>query len=147
MPFDDDDKQPRKKIGLNDSKLPASNVKTSTIKENYERKKYFDQKIEDFVERKESLDSQIGELALAYKKILLDSTLEKNKNQLDASLEKDVLSKLILVANAMNEDESMPEGMGSMALCTIMLKCMIHQRNKINELSYQLSTLAKNDKI
>lgn len=86
---------------------------------------------------------QGAELAMAFRKLLDDKKLSNNKTDTDFSIEKEILGKLVDLGISINIDENEQEGMGSIALITLLLKCILLQRDKINELEFNLFSFKK----
>lgn len=140
MPFDDNDneevKAPSRRIGLKRTNTqPKTN--TAEVKENFERQadQQFD-KIEDYKQ-------QMWDLSVKYKSFIESNVLPENKGPIAVNLEKEVLEKLIQLAIDMNEDATQPEGVGSTALCMLLMKCMLLQRDGINKLLYKIDQLER----
>ncbi len=142
MPFDDNDNgdvipTPVRKIGVRkeNSTIPGEN--NSKIKENFENKaneKY--SKIEEYKQ-------QVWDLSIKYKSFIENKTLPENRGPIASNLEKEVLDKLVQLATEMNEDETQLQSVGSTALCMLLMKCMLIQRDVINTLSFKLEQLDK----
>lgn len=130
---------PRKKIGIKQNGLPTSSVNSN--KAEVEQAKSFDnlanQKYEDIEEYK----SEMMRLAVELKKMIHDQVLPENKGPLKENLEKEVLDRLTKLSAKMNEDETQPESAGSNAMCLLLLKCLLWQRDSINKISHDLNKL------
>jgi hypothetical protein len=139
MSFDDDEvKGPTRKIGLKKAN-PASppNSNTPEVKANFEKKAEATfSKIEDY-------KSQIWDLSVKYKSFIESKVLPDNKGPIVSNLEKEVLEKLMILASDMNEDETQQQGIGSNALCMLLMKCMLLQRDNINILTFKVDQLNK----
>lgn len=142
MPFDDDSddsediKVPARRIGIKKKNVqPQSN--TAEVKANFEQQadKQFS-KIEDYKQ-------QMWDLSVKYKSFIESKVLPENKGPIAANLEKEVLDKLVHLAIEMNEDETQPEGVGSTALCMLLMKCMLLQRDAISSLQFKIDQLEK----
>jgi hypothetical protein len=81
------------------------------------------------------------DLSKSYLKLLDDKTLVANKSPLVLDIEKETMANLGQLAIDMNTDENEIEGIGSVGLCTLLLRCLFLQRDKINSLDYKISTL------
>jgi len=82
-----------------------------------------------------------ADLGARYLNALNDKTLQENKSPIQKDIEKETLSNLISIGIEINTDESENEGMGSIALITLLLNCLLKQRDKINGLSFRLNKL------
>jgi hypothetical protein len=120
--------------------LKINNV-NSSIKAPEDTKNKFetiaDAKFEDIQEYKKELWS----LSQTYKSFIKDTILEENKSPIVKELEKDTANKLMALATKINNDETQEEAMGSTALCMLLMKCLLIQRDQLNNLSYKLSKL------
>src|SRR5258708_6451228 len=122
MPFDDDNSveapPPVRKVGVKAMNNKSQHTSLSEIKENFEKQadsKF--SKIEDY-------KTQIWELSVKYKSFIENKVLPENKGPITSNLEKEVLDKLVQLASEMNDDETQPQGIGSTALCMLLMKCM-----------------------
>lgn len=145
MPFDDDDnddaediKIPTRRIGIKKKNVQPK-INTSEVKSNFEQQadKQFS-KIEDYKQ-------QMWDLSVKYKSFIESKVLPENKGPIAVNLEKEVLDKLVLLAIDMNEDETQPEGIGNAALCMLLMKCMLLQRDTISSLQFKIDQLEKNN--
>lgn len=127
-------KGPVRKIGL---KQPASSKSASSL----EQKAAFEQKANEVFENTETYKQQIWDLSIKYKSFIESKVLPENRGPINLSLEKEVIDKLVALATRMNEDETQEVGIGSTALCMLLMKCMLLQRDYINVLSYKLMQL------
>jgi len=109
-----------------------------------DRVKELEKKAEEAVGDEELYKNRAWELAVRYKSFIEDSKLKENKSSIVLDIEKETIDSLISLASSMNKDENQPEGEGSNALCMLLLKCMLIQRDKINDLNYRISNLEKN---
>lgn len=102
-----------------------------------------DNKVKNIGDKQLSYKKRAAEYAVAYKKILEDKTLPKNKNVFSQDVEKELLSNMISLAIEINNDENEYEGMGSLGWITILFKNALHFRDKCNELEYKISIIEK----
>jgi hypothetical protein len=145
MPFDDEEKEEvaqQNKKGLK---------QVSSQKSIFEKKKEeqrpsaenFEKKIEEINKKNNDYKSRAAELALSYKKLILDKTLTQNKTVFSEEIEKETLSKMVSLAVEINNDEDEQEGMGTLGWVTLLLKYFLHHRDRVNNLEYQVLTLQK----
>lgn len=134
MPFDEED----------DSSLASKpGVKKPAIKSIFDNKvkkpskEEADRNASIINDRLNSYHSRALELSNNYKKILEDTTLSQNKSLISIDIEAENLIALGQLAIDMNLDEQEDVGMGSVGLCSLLLRCMLIQRDKINTLDYQ----------
>lgn len=139
MPFDDREETPpvSRKIGVK--------KKSSTAQQNIDRKAEFDKQADAHFSQLEEYKKQIWDLSVKYKSFIESQVLPENKGPISTGVEKEVLDKLINLASQMNEDANQPEGIGSIALCMLLLKCMLIQRDAINALSFEVTQLKKHN--
>jgi hypothetical protein len=141
MPFDDNDsedvvKAPSRKIGLKKTNTQQQINKT-------EVKAKFEQQADEQFAKIEDYKQQMWDLSVKYKSFIESKVLSENKGPISLNLEKEVLDKLVQLAIEMNEDATQPEGVGNTALCMLLMKCMLLQRDTINSLSFKLDQLGK----
>jgi hypothetical protein len=133
-----DDNRPKKRKGLNigneTSSIPAPKPNLAAA---------LDEKAKSAVERLDDFKSRSYELGSRFKGLMEDKTLGVNKTQIQRELEAEVLSKLVALSHDINNDEMQPEGAGSTALCQLIMKMMLVQRDTMNNLAYQVEKLQK----
>jgi len=81
------------------------------------------------------------EAVTAFMKLLEDQTIPKNKSVFAADVEQEIINKFQRIALDMDADEHQPEGMGSVGVITFLLKVSLIQRDKINQLDYNINLL------
>lgn len=145
MPLDVDSEEdiPLKKIGLKQISSKKSIFDTENSKKH--SKEDFDKKVEDTHKKINDYKSRASELAVAYKKLVLDKTLPQNKNLFLEELEKETLTKMVSLAIEINNDEDEQEGMGTMGWVTLLLKYFLHHRDRINTLEYSILQMQKSN--
>lgn len=138
--FDDnkkDDKPPQAKqrMGLkltNQNSVFANVPKKPTAAEQEQAVKEVIKKDQDYKER-------AAALSIAFKKLLDDRVLLKNKNVFAADMERDVIGKLAQLGLDIENDESVEElGIGIIGLTNLLFRSFLIQRDKINLLDYAL---------
>jgi len=136
MPFDDNKKpKPRKtglKINNEGSNLPPPKPSTSEA---------FSQKADAAFIKIQGYKQRMWDLSAKFKSFIEDKILPLNKTLVSKDLENEVLQQLITVASEMNEDDTQPEGLGSTALCMLLMKMTLLQRDIINSLAYEVDKL------
>jgi len=141
MPFDEEEEKPiNPKIGLRNVSSQKS------IFENIPKKpspEDFDKKVKEIQDRNSGYKQRAAELAVAFKKMIEDKTLVQNRNIFANELEKETLTKMIQLAVEINNDPNEQEGMGSLGWITLLLKTVLSQRDKINNLEYRIFHLEK----
>lgn len=99
--------------------------------------------VRKLTDQNSSYKERAAELALQFKKMVVDKTLEQNKNIFTKEMEREVLSKMIQLAMEINVDPIEKEGMGSLTWITLLFTTCLSQRDRINKLEYSLSLLDK----
>lgn len=139
MPFDEeeDEEEVVAKVGvkLKNSKSMFANKPKKPSKEDFERA------ASEANNKLNSHNDKAMELSLAFKKILEDKTLSENKNIFATDVEMETLGGLVALGIDMNTDENETEGMGSIGLITLLLRCTLIQRDKINASDFKLHTM------
>lgn len=106
-------------------------------------KQDFDKKVEETHERVRSRLGEMFELGKRYKDLFNDKTITENKTYLLDSKEKEVIGNLVDFALILNEDHAEREGIGSVSLTTLLLKCMLIMRDRFNDLDYKIHLLER----
>lgn len=136
MPFDDDykdlDNNQKKSLKINNP--PKTTTAPSA--------KTFQEQATEAFHRDANIKEKLIKLATQYKGFFLDNTLSINKSPIVVSLEKEVPEKLIELMSEINNDVAQREGEGSNILILLLMKCMLLQRDQINELKYSNEKLA-----
>lgn len=140
MPFDEEDNVEEKR-----TKSGVKNVSSQkSIFENKPKKPTFDsfkQTVAQVEENKSVYRKRANELASSLLELMNDKTLAANKNIIQKDVERETLSNLLKLAEEINNDENENEGTGSLFLNTLLFKCILLQRDKINALEYGVSKL------
>jgi len=143
MPFDDRDDdddaipQPTRKIGIRKANPVVPGANNAQIRADFAKKA--DEKFSTI----EDYKNQIWDLSIKYKSFIESKVLPTNRGPIATNLEKEVLDNLVQLALDMNEDETQQQGVGSTALCMLLMKCMLIQRDIINTLSFKVDQLEK----
>ncbi len=139
MPFDEEDE-------IEDTR-PRGGVKPPKSKSIFDNKPKPPSK-EDSERRATAANNQLNsynnrafELAMAFKKALEDKTLPQNRTVIGVELEKELLGNLGQLAVDMNTDEHEVEGMGSVGLISLLLRCLLLQRDRMNTQEYSIHNL------
>ena len=101
----------------------------------------FDQEVNNYKKNDLETKNKIMKLVTSYVSLIKDQKLEENKSNIDADNESDIINELKDMALQLDNDQSKPEGVGSVGLAGMLLKVNLLQRDKINELSYKLNKL------
>lgn len=141
MPFDEEEEQAvteRVKLKqVSSQKSIFDNQEKKPSKEDLEAKANV---VENRINSNKVKGSQ---LATKFKKIMTERTLLENKSVFEKDAEKELLTDLISFANELNNDPNESEGIGSLALISIILKNLIDTRDRINKLEYNLLFVEK----
>jgi hypothetical protein len=136
IPEDELEKSQTKKVLLDPKKSRfAKKAKT---------KEEFEQRASKTSERMQGNLAEAFELGKEYRDLLADKTISENKTFLTESREKEIVGKLINYAVKVNTDVDEYESMGSVALLTLLLKCVIKMRDRYNDIEYKYHMLEKN---
>ena len=84
------------------------------------------------------------ELAKAFIGTCRDKTLSANKGVIAREHERELKNNLVTFAIEINNDPTEQyDGMGSIALINLLIKVAFEQRDRLNELEYQLAQMGK----
>ncbi len=126
-------KGPVRKIGLKKTNdVVQSPIPTAKDFENVAEAQFL--KIEDY-------KNQMRDFGSKFKSAIESDILPVNRGPIASNLEKEVIEGLVKLATSMNEDDTQDEGIGSTALCMLLMKSVFIQRDKINILSHKVSIL------
>lgn len=134
MPFDEDDEQ-----SIEDYKNRKKILTNKEPKKNIHDKDSFEKRVNEIESKKTGYSKRAAELSLKFKNLIIDKTLAENKNPFSKDMESEVLSDMIKLATEINTDPDEEESMGSLMWLIIVLKTLLVQRDKINQLEYMLS--------
>lgn len=84
-----------------------------------------------------------AELVREFWLFVMDETLVAEKGPNKKSLEKEIVKKLLSFASELNNDPNEPEGSGSIAIISLLLKAVLYLRDTNSTLSYRLSEIEK----
>jgi hypothetical protein len=144
MPFDEEPdetlNEPTKKTGLKKVSSQKSIFDNIPKKQSFEE---FSQKVDVAEEKVLSYKERSAKLAVEFLELIKDKTLKQNKTIFSKEMEKELLLKLVGVSIEINNDPLEKEGMGSLALITLLFKTVLMQRDRVNELEFILSQLTK----
>jgi len=87
--------------------------------------------------------NRIADASTKYRALIRDRTVSENKSPLKASLEKEVVKELSDLGLQLNNDQSRPEGIGSIGLCNLLMQINFQQRDRINNLAYEVVKLKR----
>lgn len=100
----------------------------------------FEREIAEYQKNSESLTAKVMQLSNRFMKAVDDKTLLENKG-IGNDVEKELVNELAALALHINNDESQPEGIGSVGLITLLMNAMLSQRDRLNEQAYEIHLL------
>jgi hypothetical protein len=103
----------------------------------------FEQRAKEFMSDKQERNKTVLSLAQEFMTLIRDRTLPQNKSVMAKDIEQQTVVKLANAALIINQDDSEAEGMGSIAMINLLFKVVLAQRDKLNELEYELAQLKK----
>lgn len=134
--FDDKDKiAPKINLQPSINKSIFDNIPKKPSKVDFERKAH------EVNDRLNSYADRSAELIPLFVKLLDNKELSENKSVMVGDIEKEIIGKLMQLGIDMNEDEYEKEGSGSIGLNVLLMRCLLIQRDKINELDYGMAQL------
>jgi hypothetical protein len=127
-----------------DIKKVNLDAKKSRFVKQKNTKEAFEQMARQTNEKMQGHLAEAFELGKQYRELLEDQTISENKNFLIESKEKEIVGKLVSYAIKVNADHNENEGMGSVAIVTLLLKCVLRMRDRYNDVAYKCHILEKN---
>ena len=103
----------------------------------------FEQRATEHMGDKQARNKAVLLAAQQFMGLLKDRTLPTNKTTMAKEIEQQVTVDLTNSALAINQDETEVEGMGSIALINLLFKVSLAQRDRLNEIEYELLQLKK----
>jgi hypothetical protein len=103
----------------------------------------FERDVQELKARTLEIRNKVESLTNKYKEILKDRVLPANKSAIQKDLELSLVKELVQLGLQLDNDDSQPEGIGSIGLCNLLLLINLHQRDAINQLGYELSKIRK----
>lgn len=135
-----EDKLPEQKVSLKKTNKTSKFNSESSNK----NKENFENLADASFSKMEDYKNRTWDLSRKFKSFIESQILSENKGPIVSNLEKETIDQLIVLATEMNEDELQSEGFGSTALCMLLMKCMLIQRDITNDLRYKIAQLEKN---
>lgn len=105
--------------------------------------KEFQQQVQQTQETLSGYKKRAAELFVQFQRAMSDKTLPQNRNIFNQESEKELLQNMILLAAEINSDPNERESEGSLTWIVLLLKTCFTQRDKMNELEYQVVQLQK----
>jgi hypothetical protein len=103
----------------------------------------FDRAANEATSRLTDYKNRSWELGTKFKSIIEDRMLSDNRSVLTKDFEQEIINKLSALATEINSDTTQPESMGSTALCVLLMKMLLLQRDRINVQAYKIEQLEK----
>lgn len=101
----------------------------------------FQQKVQQVQDTLSGYKKRVAELFVQFQRAMNDKTLPQNRNIFNIETERELLQNMIQLSVEINNDPNEREGEGSLTWIVLLLKMCLSQRDRINELEYNLSSL------
>lgn len=108
-----------------------------------DKKEGFEQRAASAADRDSTIKAESVEITSVFQRLLSETKLQKNRGPLDKSLEQEAIFKIIDFSVRVNNDETQPEGYGSSCVSALLLRAILFQRDRLNELSFKNAELEK----
>lgn len=95
-----------------------------------------ERKIKQMQDRDAGHKLEAAQLAVDFNKVVKDRTLRINKNVIQKDMERELIDRMIAFAFEVNSDVAEQDGAGSVSLILLLLKTLLYQRDRINDLEY-----------
>ncbi len=97
--------------------------------------------VSEFKEHEKQVAQEIMSLSRTYMGFIKNKTVRENKSPIEDDLEKETVQKLIQISMELNNDDTQPEGIGSLGLINLLFRSVLAQRDIINNLEYRYELL------
>lgn len=131
---------------MSENKVKLDNSKSRFAKKAEEKKQInanFEGQVEEYQIQQAAIVKKAADLTSTFMGLIKDSTLKENKGPIQLDLEQQICKDLTELSLELNQDQTQPEGIGSAGMTLLLLKIVMYQRDKINELGYKISKLEK----
>jgi hypothetical protein len=131
---------------MSENKVKLDPSRSRFVKKSEEKKQIeanFNEQVSEHQEQQSALVKKTAELTLQFNQFIKDSTLKENKGPIQLEMEKQICKDIVTLSLELNQDQTQAEGIGSAGVNLLLLKIVMYQRDKINELGYKLSKLEK----
>lgn len=88
-------------------------------------------------DRLEGYKKRSWDLGVKFKGLMESSILPENKSIILKDLESETLGQLSQLATDINTDSGQPEGAGSVAVCQLIMKMMIIDKDRLNQTRFK----------
>lgn len=139
-PFEDIETTSKSKVEL---KKPGSKsiFDAQPVKSVKAQQEEFRARASDVNDRFNSYNERAIDAVSSFMKLLEDQTLTNNKSVFASEVEQEIINKFQTLALDMDGDDLQPNGMGSVGVITFLLKVALIQRDKINQLDFNLNQI------
>lgn len=137
-PFESDDApvaRPAKTVKISNS--------NSSVPENIPKPDDFRKNIDKILAQEEEQKRLALQLATIFISVIKDKKLDSAKDPVTRDKEKQSVIDLIDFARLINSDEHQEDNIGTMSLLSTMMRLMIYQRDRLNELEYELHKMSR----
>lgn len=107
-------------------------------------KESFEKRANEFMENRQEKQAEGVDVAKHLIAMLRDKTLPVNKGVLAKSQEYEVRQEFNYLINSLNNDQTQPEGHGSLTAIALLVKILFEMRDRINTLEYDLEICKRN---
>lgn len=144
LPFESDEE-------VNEAEAPNLKTKLDPKKSRFHRKNIeekeaverLEEKVKEHQKEEQELIQEIHTHSSNFMKFIKDKTIKENKSPIEASVEAETVQGLVKLALKLNNDQTQPEGIGSVGVITLLLKAVLAQRDIISSLEFKVSQLEK----
>lgn len=120
------------------------NNQRSMFSKSNSEKESFEQSADKYIGELKDRNKRAFDLAKQFVDMIKDKTLPENKSIIVQDVEREIKNKLLSLSIEINNDDNEEnEGMGSLAIISLLLKVVMLQRDNINSLDYKLNLLEK----
>jgi len=136
---------------VEETEKQTSNVKLDSSKSRFASKSgekrvaavNLQDKVSEFKEHEKKLAQEIMELSRNYMGFIRNKVVRENKSPIEDDLEKETVQKLIQISMELNNDDTQPEGIGSLGLINLLFRSVLAQRDIINNLEHKYVQLER----
>ena len=119
------------------------NSKTNFYTKQAEQREKFEDNADAFMALKRERNKQALEFANQFMSLVKDRTLAENRTMMAQNIENEVSQNFLQLGLDINDDVSERNGVGSVMVCNLLFKIVLHQRDSINEMDYRIAKLEK----
>lgn len=123
--------------------LKLNNQKSNIAPPTNSNLEAFNQAADEAAERLSTYKKRSWDLGVKFKSLMETTILPENKTSLIKDLENEVLQQLSQLATEINIDTIQPEGSGGVALCQLIMKMLLLQKDTTSKLLFRITSLEK----